>query len=70
MNIYDIHKYTLFHTVSIQFVIMDATPPSAPGDAGAAPESLRSKLWAAVGQSKAIRSKEMQAPRKHFWISN
>ena len=43
---------------------MDATSPGAPGeDADAAPESLRSKLWAAVGQSKAIRTKEMQAPK-------
>lgn len=31
----------------------DAAEPDVPG-------SLRSKLWAAVGQSKAIRSKEMQ----------
>lgn len=43
-------------------------PGDSPGDhsmdaADAEPDvpgSLRSKLWAAVGQSKAIRSKEMQ----------
>lgn len=48
---------------------MDATSPGAPGeDAGAAPESLRSKLWAAVGQSKAIRTKEMQVPKGRKYV--
>jgi hypothetical protein len=48
---------------------MDATSPGAPGeDADAAPESLRSKLWAAVGQSKAIRTKEVQAPKGRKYV--